>query len=814
MKEKSWTKEMEQPTWEEWRKNRVYRFVRNHKKVFSIDTPPPYVNTPIHIGHAATYTLMDMFARFHRMMGDNVLFPLGLDRNGLPIEVAAEQRFGISLGDVSREEFLEMCRKILEETSAESIDSFLRLGISFNSWKVGQDIGDIYLTDSKEYRALTQSTFIQLWKKGLVYEDDRTNNYCPGCRTTLADAEIDYEEKPTMFSEIKFRVKGSKKDGHVIIGTTRPELLCTCAVVVFHPDDKRYQKLSGKRAVVPIFDKEVPIQPHPVADPGKGTGLAMMCSFGDQADIRFFRELGLPAVIAIDENGRMNKNAGQLAGLTVKEARGKILNELKSKNLLVSQKKIMHRTPVCERSKDEIEFIGMKEFYLKQVEFKKDMIKLADRVNFYAPRSKQILLDWINSVSIDWPISRRRYYATEIPLWYCTKCSEPFVPEPGHYYQPWKESPPTKECHKCGCRTFRGEERVFDTWFDSSNSWMYIMKMREDEEFFADNKPATLRPQGKEIVRTWLYYTLLKTYLLAKEPAFKDVWIHHHILDDRGKKMSKSLGNVIDPHDILDRHGAEPFRLWCALEGNLEKDDMKCSFERIEGAGKTLAKLWNAAKFVQQFDLDVSDGKKKGKSNHRASALVNTGFDAVDAATEPLDKWIISELNLIIKTAREQYEAYDFHNPAVQLRHFLWETFASHYLELVKQRAYNHNNKFAKAGQKSAIFTLHYCLNNILRLLAPVIPFITHTVYKELYGKDVHKESFPKHNKIDVAIKTDDIIELNNAVWKAKKDARLSLKAEIKKLTLPEKFKSLEKDLQAAHGAQEIGYGEGVEVVV
>lgn len=795
MKEKSWSKGMEQMIWENWRAGEANKFIPDSRKIFSIDTPPPYVNTPIHIGHAATYVLMDMFARFHRMIGDSVLFPLGLDRNGLPIEMAAEKRFGVSMHEVSREEFLEMCRKILEESSAESISSFLRLGISFSSWKAGTELGDLYLTDSKEYRILTQNTFIHLWKKGLIYEDDRINNYCPGCKTILADAEIDYEEKQTLFNDIKFRVKGGKD---IIIGTTRPELLCTCAMVIFHPDDKRYKKLEGKTAIIPIFSKEVPIKAHPLADPSKGTGLAMMCAFGDQSDIRFFRELDIKPVIAIDDDGKMNRHAGLLAGLGVKEAREKILEELKEKDLLVSQKRIMHRTPVCERSKDDIEFVKMKEFYLKQMEFKEHLIRIADKINFYAPSSKRIFIDWVNSISIDWPISRRRYYGTEIPLWYCADCESPFVPEPGYYYQPWRESPPAKQCEKCGCKIFRGEERVFDTWFDSANSWLYILKYHDNEEFFSANKPASLRPQGKEIVRTWLYYTLLKAHLLLEEPAFHDVWIHHHILDEHGKKMSKSMGNVIDPKDVLDKFGAEPFRLWCALEGNLEKDDMKCSFERISGSGKTLTKLWNIAKFIQQFQI--------GR---------DLDFDSADITLAELDKWIIKETNELIKYSRSRYEIYDFHNPAVKLRHFLWETFASHYMELVKNRAYNQHKKFEAWEQKSAIFTLHYCLNNMLRLLAPILPFVTSHIYKELYGKDIHSEHFPKYIVTeDTAFKTGDIEDLNNAVWKAKKDKGLSLKAEIKKLTLPERFKSVEKDVQAAHSAQDIDYADRIEVLL
>ncbi|MGV8141549.1 MAG: class I tRNA ligase family protein, partial [Candidatus Woesearchaeota archaeon] len=559
--DKNWTKEAEAEIYSEWKNSQRYKFNRDSKKkVYSIDTPPPYINTPVHIGQATTYVFMDMFARFNRMNGKEVLFPLGLDRNGLPIEMAAEKRYDIKLTNTDRKVFIERCKQMLEECSLESLDSFLRLGIGFNSWNKGNGIGEIYETDSPDYRSLTQDTFIDLWHKGLIYEDDRTNNWCPGCQTTIADAEIDYAELPAFFNDIKFKIKETGED--IIIGTTRPELICTCEMICYNPEDERYKYLEGKNAVTPLFNKVVPIKADPVAQMDKGTGLMMMCSFGDVTDIRFFRDNGLKATIAINKDGTLNEHAGQFKGMKAREAQKSIVMELDKQGLLVKQTKIKHRTPICERSKDPIEFIGMKEFYLKQLEFRNDMLKIAEKPNFYAPESRKILIDWINSVSIDWPISRRRYYATEIPLWYCQDCGYVYVPPKGKYYQPWKDKCPLTECPQCGSSGFRGEERVFDTWFDSSISPLYILKYSRDLEFFKHNPVCSLRPQGKEITRTWLYYTLLKDYLLTGKCIFDDVWINYHIVDENGKKMSKSAGNGIDPKDILDKFGAEPFRLW------------------------------------------------------------------------------------------------------------------------------------------------------------------------------------------------------------------------------------------------------------
>jgi len=784
LKEKRWNKDIEKEVYSIWKSKNLYKFNKNtKKKVYSIDTPPPYVNRPVHIGQVTTYVLMDCFARYKRMKGFEVLFPLGLDNNGLPIEMEAERKFKISPGKVSREEYLKKCKEVLEKSGLASVDSFLRSGISFNSWKKGKGLGEIYETDSQDYRSLTQDTFIELWNKGLIYEDARINNYCPGCRTTLADAEVDYIDKPSNFNDVIFKVKETGEE--ITIGTTRPELIATCGAVIFNPEDDRYKKLLGKTAITPVYEKEVPIIEHPLAEIEKGTGLVMMCSVGDLSDIRFFREQNITPVIAVEQDGRMNEHAGLLKGLKVKEAREKIIDELKKRKLLVRQKQVNHRTPICERSKHEIEFIEMSEFYVNQLDFKDKMAQIANKLNFYDKKSKEILLSWIDSVSIDWPISRRRFYATEVPLWYCKSCNHPILPvKKGSYHQPWKDPAPVKQCPKCKAKEFVGETRVFDTWFDSSNSPLYILKYGKDGKFFNKHKPASLRPQGKEIVRTWLYYSLLKAYLLTGESIFEDAWINYHIVDESGKKMSKSLGNIVDPKEVLDKFGAEPFRLWAAVEGDLTKNDNRCSFERIEGSGKTINKLWNISKFVSMFPVK------------KATRLMG------------LDKWILNEINELVRFADIHYGLYDFHSPATKIKHFLWETFASNYIELVKARAYNQEKKFTDAEQASALYTLHHTLDSLLKILAPINPLITYKVYKELRKKDIHFQKFPKpYKKSKITFNTKDLEKLNSEVWKSKKDKGLSLKDPVKEITIDKSFKSIEKDLQIAHNTEKISYG-------
>src|SRR3989338_7425478 len=551
---KNWSPEIESSITQQWQKAELNTFnPKTKKKIYSIDTPPPYINSPIHIGHAITYCYMDMFARYKRMKGFEVLFPLGLDRNGLPIEMGAEKKYNISAFKVGRAKFIEYCEKLLSETSTESTDSFAKLGISFTSYKQGSHIGSLYLTDSPEYRTVRQSRFIDLFKKGLIYEDQRINNWDPKLQTTIADAEIEYKDLPSTFNYIKWKVKETGEE--IVIATTRPELICTCGMVIYNPEDKRFQHLEGKTAISPIYGTEIPIQEHPLAKIDKGSGLVMMCSAGDVTDIQFFREMNIKPTIAINQDGRMNEHSGILNGLKVKEARVKIIEELKKEGLLVKQEQITHSTPVSERSGAEIEFIEMPEYYLKQLEFIGDLKKISNDISFYPEESKRILDSWLDSVSIDWPISRRRFYATPVPLWPAAHNDEKYtaVPTNGKYYQPWKQEVPqdAEVFHKGQYigkikdkqfknMRWKGDERVLDTWFDSSISELVLLKYQSDDKFFKKAYPASLRPQGKEIVRTWLYYTLLRGFLETKQACFKDVWIHNHILDEKGREMSKS----------------------------------------------------------------------------------------------------------------------------------------------------------------------------------------------------------------------------------------------------------------------------------
>ena len=762
--EKAWNPELELQVLKKWEESNLYDFSLAEEN-YTIDTPPPYPSgRPWHIGAASHYSQIDMIARTARMAGKNVYFPIGVDRNGLPVELYTEKKHKIRMRDTERGEFLDLCRESLDDLEAEMIQIMKSLGISGG-------IKDHYRTDSEEYRALTQSTFIELWKKGQIYLATRPNNYDWVSGTTIADAEITYLDLPTKLVYMKFSVKDS--DEKIIIASTRPELLCACKTIIVNEEDERYINLVGKKIVVPITNKEVEIKTHHSAQKEFGSGAVMVCSYGDQNDVALFRELKLEEVVAIGLDGRMTEAAGDYAGLKPKQARTKIIEDLESNGFVEKIDEISHRTPVSERSKNPIEIIPMEEYYLKQMDSVEKMRDLGSEIVFHPEMHKQTLMNWLDSISIDWPISRRRYYGTEIPIWYCKSCSEPHVPEPGKYYRPWKEESPIKNCSKCGATDFVGEERTFDTWMDSSISPLFVTKYQKDEEFFKKTYPTAIRPQAKDIVRTWLYYTLLRCeYLTGKKP-WSEAWIMGYGLDEKGMKMSKSKGNALDPIPVIERLGADTFRFWSASEVN-QGYDFRCSEQKMDSTKKFLSKLWNVSRFLSSFPIIES-------GNPTAT-----------------DKWILSELDKTITECKKGYEKYNFFIPAIAIREFTWNLFAANYIEMVKARAYGIG--FSDEERDAAIFTLHKVLSTILKLLAPITPFITDHLWQILYSdKSIHKErQAESESHEDLSQFTKEITEFNSKVWNEKKSKGLSLKDSIS-IDIPENLIEFKKDFESMH---------------
>ncbi len=764
IQEKAWNPELELQIRKQWEDSNIYNFTPSNEN-FTIDTPPPYPSgRPWHIGAASHYAQIDMIARTARMAGKNVYFPIGIDRNGLPVELYTEKKHNIRMRETKREEFLELCKEALDDLEAEMIQIMKSLGLSAN-------FTNYYRTDSEEYRTLTQATFIELWKKGLVYLANRPNNYDWVSGTTIADAEITYLDLPTKLVYMKFDVKELKKT--LIIASTRPELLCACKAIVVNPEDKRYENLLGKKVVVPISNQEVEIKSHHSAQMEFGSGAVMVCSYGDQNDVALFRELKLEEVVAIGLDGRMTEVAGEYSGLKPKQARTKIIEDLEKNGFVEKIEDVVHRTPVSERSKNPIEIIPMEEYYLKQMDYVEKMKGLGSEIRFYPKMHQQILMNWLDSISIDWPISRRRFYGTEIPIWYCKKCNEPYVPEPGKYYKPWIDKCPIDKCTKCNATEFVGEERTFDTWMDSSVSPLFVTKYKKDEEFFKKTYPAMIRPQAKDIVRTWLYYTLLRCEQLTGQKPWSEAWIMGYGLDEKGMKMSKSKGNALDPLPIIQKFGADTFRFWSASEIN-HGYDFRCSEQKIEATKKFLSKLWNVSRFLSSFPVLQS------------------------GTTTDTDKWILSELDKLVSECKRGYLEYNFFIPSVAIREFTWNLFAAHYIEMVKARAYGIG--FSEEEKNGAIYTLHKTLSTILKLLAPITPFITDFLWQTLYSKEtIHKENqVEQENPEDMTNTTKEVIDFNSKVWNEKKSKGLSLKDSIS-ISVPSNLKSFEKDLIAMH---------------
>jgi valyl-tRNA synthetase len=776
---KAWNPTLEKETLTKWESEDIYTFSSTSETgAFVIDSPPPYPSgRPWHIGAAAHYAQIDMIARFARMSGYNVMFPIGIDRNGLPVEIYTEKKHKIRMRKMKREAFLDLCRVALDDLEAEMVQIMKNMGLSCN-------FKQYYRTDSDEFRALTQNTFIDLWKRHLVYLATRPNNYCSDCGTTIADAEIIYEDLPTKLVYMNFTVRETSEK--LVIASTRPELLFACQCIIVNPKDGRYLEFHGKHVEIPIFGREVKILPHHSVKPEFGSGVVMVCSYGDQNDVQLFRELGLKEIVAINANGITTQAAGPYSNLTLKEARAKIIGDLDTAGLIDKDEDIVHRTPLCERSKTSIEIIPMEDYYLKQLEYIPKLKDLAEEITFYPPMHKQILINWLNSVSIDWPISRRRFYGTEIPIWYCNNCRTPNLPDStvtDKYYRPWKEKPPFEKCIQCDCTEFTGEDRIFDTWMDSSITPLFISKYKRDQKLYNNLYPTNIRTQAKDIIRTWLYYSMLRCFQLTDKVPWSSAWIMGYGVDEKGEKMSKSKGNVIDPFPIIHHYGADAFRFWSASEGSLGHD-FRCSEQRIAGSKNFLSKLWNIGRFISSFDI---------------LAETPTQLFATD-------EWIISQLSILIEDCKKGYNDFNFFVPSNAIREFTRNLFAAHYIEMVKARAYNQEDSI---GHKSAIFTLHRCLSTILLLLAPICPFITEELWTKIYSaKSIHIQhlpDFPQGDYHELSKYTGLITDFNSKVWNKKKETilektgkPLSLKDPID-ISIPTELNLFKKDLELMH---------------
>ena len=786
------------------------------RELFVIDTPPPYPSGTWHIGAVAHYSMIDVIARTQRLLGKEVKFPWGVDRNGINVEFTVEKKHGRKMRSWERGEFLDLCRETIESYTREMRHIARRVGLSC-------DFANEYQTDAADYRSVTQSIFVDLFRRGEIVEALRPNLYDPVEGTTIAEAEVMRLQRQAKLLDVRWSPTDGGDD--VIISTTRPELICACGVVIVHPDDERYAHLVGSKLQLPlpVGDRlaEVEVRTRSSVDMEFGSGVLMVCSFGDQNDVAVFREMRLEPFPAISLDGCMTEVAGPLAGLPVAEARKRAIELLETDERIAASVERNQEIPVSERGKNPIEIILLKEWYVRQTHILERMRELADDINFVPLRNKQFLFDWMDGITIDWPVSRRRWYHTEIPVWYSADRTRVIVPPAGSYVQPWREAPPagstvldresrvelgSYETLAKELGELEGEEKVFDTWMDSSNSNLFVSGYLRDDELFAHSFPTTLRPQGKEIVRTWLYYTLLKSALLLDKPGFVNVWIDGLGMDPWGRKMSKSLGNGIDAESVLEcgaagrtgawkirgpggkqvtlranKVGSECFRLWKACDAQVG-DDFQINPEEIEAKYfGVLTKIFNVARFASQFPVPVME-------QHPELA--------------PEDRWLLAEFSSVLETVQHGYSAIDIFRSGQALKQFGTGLFPGHWLEMAKQRLYS--------GNASATWTLHRTLHDLLVMLSPICPFFCHFLSETLYGHSaVEKREFPMPPLTELAVNASEgdrlrglttaLVEFNSATWKSKKDAGLSLAAEITGITVPDVLEEFNDALQAMH---------------
>ena len=722
-------------TWEQkwqqrWQEMELYHFDPHDDNVYSIDNPPRYASGALHIGHAVHYTHIDFVARYKRMRGYNVFFPLCFDVNGIPIEERVEKRLGITRKDIDRHEFIELCQEFAEENIEEMKRQFVMLGESM-------DPSIYYQTDAEYYRRITQISFLDLYEKGHIYQGEFPVNWCPRCMTAMADAEIEHAQRETTLNTVKFYFKeeqpeqlekyhGIGRDEHgqyLEIATTRPEMFPTCHLVAVHPDDERAPWLVGQQVKVPLYDKAVPIVEEENVDPTFGTGLLMICTIGDKDDLEMAFKYDLPMDICIDEAGCMNELAGPYEGMPVEEARQAVIDALRDKDMLLERQPTEQSVGVCWRCKTPVEFTQAEQWFLKLLPFKEQVLQAADEMDWYPEYMKVRFDDWVNSLKWDWVISRQRYFATPIPLWECHECGEVVVAEKEQcYVDPTIDEPPVAACPSCGGE-LHGSEDVFDTWMDSSISPLYNAFWERDSELFDMLYPMSLRPQAHDIIRTWAFYTVLRCLLITGEPPFDEIMMGGFILSPDGRPMHTSLGNVIDPLEILEEEGADSLRYYAA-KCKLGEDNPFRPKDLVRGK-RLMKKLWNAMQFVG------TALEKHGRGGERNPASF------ID-----VDRWMLSRFSQVVEECTSYMDEFDYADAIRTVEHFLWHEFADHYIEMVKHRVYDESDS-------DALHVLYTIGLGVTKLLAPFLPHLCEEIYHRHFrqfdgSESIHISAWPE----------------------------------------------------------------------
>jgi valyl-tRNA synthetase len=826
---------LEQKWGPSWDSSKTYSFDVSAPKsqIFSIDTPPPTVSGSLHVGHVFSYTHTDLIARYQRMIGKEVYYPMGWDDNGLPTERRVQNFYGVRCdpslayvanfkppfegGDgksskaadqvpISRRNFIELCERLTLEDEKQFEALWRQLGLSI-------DWSQTYQTISPDAQAVSQKAFLNNLARGEAYQAMAPTLWDVTFRTAVAQAELEDRDQPGAYHRIGF----DGPEGKIFIETTRPELIPACVALVAHPEDERYQKFFGKSVTTPLFGVEVPVVAHRLAQKDKGSGIAMICTFGDVTDVIWWRELDLPNRAILGWDGRILSDApevikdskalevfAELAGKTVFSARQRIVELLlESGDMVGEPKPITHPVKFFEKGDKPLEIVSTRQWYLRNggrdEALRDQLIKLGKDLKFHPDFMRVRFENWVNGLTGDWLVSRQRFFGVPIPVWYALDADG--NPDYENVITPKEASLPVDPSSQCPegftedqrgkPNGFMGEVDILDTWATSSLTPQLAGGWISDPEKYAKVFPFTLRPQGQDIIRTWLFSTLLRSFQEENQIPWSDAALSGWILDPDRKKMSKSKGNVVVPNDLLDEHGSDAVRYWAAAarlgtDAAFDVGQMK--------VGRRLAiKVLNAAKFVLSFDL-ASDKM---------------------VVTEAIDKAMLSALEEVVTGATKAFESYD-HTKALELTESFFWNFTDDYLELVKERAYGQNTD--PASQASAVSALRIALLAITKLLAPFIPFATEEAWSWWQEGSVHRSNWPVSEDLSgfTGSQSAGLLSLASqaliGIRKAKSDEKLSMKAEIASLTIEASeqevasLKLIESDLKSVGKIDTVNY--------
>jgi len=771
-----------------WEKHKIYDFDKKSKKpIYSIDTPPPTVSGKMHIGHAFSYAQEDFVARFQRMYGKNVFYPFGTDDNGLATIRLIEKEKNVKAFDLGRKKFIKLVLETLEkELRPKYLEDWKKLGMSC-------DFSIFYTTIDEHCQRISQESFIDLYKKGRIYRKRTPFMWCPECRTSIAQVELNDKEKSSKFVYMKFETSIGKP---ITIATTRPELMCACVAIHIHPDDKRYKKFIGAKAKLPIFNREVEIHANRDVDMEFGSGIVYHCTFGDMDDVEWIEKFDIEPIEVMNKDGTLNEKAEKYQGMKSEEAREAIIQDLDEMGLIEKIEPIQHVVNVHERCGTDIEILMTEQWFIKYLDLKSKMLKWGKELNWHPAHMKNRYDNWVKGLKYEWNISRQRFFGIPIPVWYCKKCGEVIVADEKQLpADPSKDSPKIKKCPKCGCKEFIPEKDVLDTWATSSLTpqlAIQLMPKNIQKKLY----PMNLRPQAHDIITFWLFNTVVKSQLHYKVNPWNDVMISGWALDPKGKKMSKSKGNVIEPQVMIENYSADCLRFWAA--SSKLGEDLPLQEKEFVAAKKFVTKLWNASKFTFMHLKDYKGKKPK---------------------LEAIDAWLLSKINNIVKTSTESFEKYEYSRTKADVENFFWNTFCDNYLEIIKDRIYN-PDKRGKKARESAQYVLYNALLAILKLFAPITPHITEEIYQLYFAKkekkkSIHISDWPKYDKKLENKKAEKLgdyaVDIIAAVRKYKSSKNISLGAEIKELVIDtkENLKDVLDDIKATVKAEKISKGKG-----